>query len=90
MENLLTYGEMLAGKGFSLDSAVMYSSTPAVDQKADVVEVQTITRKPLLELEETKGGGYTLPKDKPVALAEKKTLVRSLVGLTYRKSGCTT
>lgn len=49
--------------------------------------MQTLIKKPLLELEEAEQGGYALPKDKPVALTEKKFLVRSVVGLTYRKSG---
>lgn len=57
----------------------------STDQKAEVVEVQTLTRKPLLDLKQTEGGGYALPKDRPTALQEKKMLVRSLVGLTYRK-----
>lgn len=61
-----------------------------LDQKAEVVEVQAITRKPLLELEHTEHRGYMLPTDKPVALADKKKLVRSVVGLTYRKLPYTT
>lgn len=47
--------------------------------------VKSITRQPLLDLEVAKDGQYLLPKNKPTALAEKKKLVRSIIGLTYRK-----
>lgn len=47
--------------------------------------MKSITRQPLLDLEVAKDGQYLLPKNKPTALAEKKKLVRSIIGLTYRK-----
>lgn len=69
-----------------LENMAQYGQT-LLESSGEVVASKKMSKKkPLLDLEQNKAGHYLLPDELPTKLAEKKSLLRAVITLSYRKS----
>lgn len=68
-----------------LENMAQYGQT-LLESPGEVVALKKMTKKkPLVDLEQNKAGHYLLPEDLPTKLADKKSLLRTIITLSYRK-----